>query len=319
MEELLQKLLENDLLNDETKSQLNEEFEAQLKEAREEAKSETEKAVRAELTEQFIKDKEQLIEAIDTKVDEFLTNELSELKEDIESFRDLEVEYAEKLVESREEFANALKEDMGELVNTLDTFLEVRLTEGLTELKESIVEVQKGNFSNRILEAFKDEFNARFADENGTENKLNETQQRLEETEAALETASEALEEATRTKKLGDLLASLQGRPKEVMEAILRNVTTEQLDEAYESYIGRVLHESSDTSEDDKNTETVEEGKSEKETKVLAESESTEKPATEATKVVTGDGAENDTEEVTQSLTEAERDRIRKLIGVERA
>ena len=46
--------------------------------------------VTAELNEQWIAERDTLIEALDSKVSEFLSEELAELHTDIDSFRDLE-------------------------------------------------------------------------------------------------------------------------------------------------------------------------------------------------------------------------------------
>jgi hypothetical protein len=102
--EILQNLLENDILNDETKDELEKAIQSQISEAVEaaveDAKKETEVAVRTELAEQFVTDKEALVEALDTKTQQFLESELAELKDDVDNFRDLEVEYAEKIVKN---------------------------------------------------------------------------------------------------------------------------------------------------------------------------------------------------------------------------
>jgi Asp-tRNA(Asn)/Glu-tRNA(Gln) amidotransferase C subunit len=91
----------------------------------------------------------------------------------------------------------------------------------------------------------------------------------------------------SRDKKLKEVLAPLSGRTKDVMEAILKNVDTEQLDEAYKTFIGRVIRESEATS-------------SEKEDKVLAEGAS-KKPVVTKTVVETAIVKTGDTEVVTES------------------
>ena len=123
MNELLKKLLENEVLAEDTKAELTAAFESFEAELTETVRAETEATVKAELTEQWVKDREVLVEAIDSKVGEFLDRELGELKEDVSRFRDLEAEYAKKLVEQRAIMAEELKDDMSTLIDQIDQFL----------------------------------------------------------------------------------------------------------------------------------------------------------------------------------------------------
>lgn len=268
MEELLQKLLEAEVLSEDTKKELEGAFNSKLEEAVNSAKEDAAADVRTELTEQWIQERDALIEAIDSKVDEFLKGELEELKEDIERFRDLEAEHAEKLVEAKAQMSDELKNDLSELVEKIDAFLEIRLAAEMEELREDIEEQRKNTFGRRVFEAFADEYAAEYADDESLEGTLRETQSRLDDTQTALEEAEKELAKMKRSRKLNEVLSPLSGRPREIMEAILRNVSTDQLEEGYKTFIGRVMRESE---------ETVEEEASEKEDGVLAEGASDSK------------------------------------------
>ena len=63
--------------------------------------------------------------------------------------------------------------------------------------------------------------------------------------------ATNKLSVLERTQKLSEVLAPLNGRQREVMEAILKNVTTDQLDEGYKTFIGRVLKEDAEPEDKD--------------------------------------------------------------------
>lgn len=97
MDELLKKLLESELLNEDTKAELTEQFQSFINAQIDEHRQLVEQQVRDELTqslsEQWVQERESLIEALDAKTDEVLKAELAELKEDIERFRDLEAEF----------------------------------------------------------------------------------------------------------------------------------------------------------------------------------------------------------------------------------
>jgi len=244
MDEILKKLLESDLLNEETKAQLSEAFTKALETAVAEAREKMEVEVRSTLTEEFVKAREELATSVNEKVEEFLTAELEELKEDINKFRDLEVEYAEKLVEEKENLAQQLAEQLDQLVDKLDAFLEVRLDEEFTELKEDIEQVKRLEFGRKIFEAVEAEFKSfRKEDLSSVEKDLAEARDQLADAKSKLaQIEQERLAEA-RNAKMEELLSPLSGNAREQMKIILSNVATEKLDEAFKVYIGRILKE----------------------------------------------------------------------------
>jgi len=314
MDELLQKLLETEVLTEETQKELQEAIETKVNEAVEAAKAEATADVRAELTEQWVNERDALIEAVDAKVGDFLDSELDELKTDIERFRDLEAEAAEKLVEAKSLMAEELKGDLAELVEKLDAFLEIRLRAELEELVEDIEGIKKDEFGRKIFEAVRQEYQANFADEESLEGSLRETEKRLEDSTEALEEAERKVASMERDQKLEEVLTPLSGQQKEVMDAILKNVDTENLEEGYKTFIGRVLKE-------------TEEDESEKEDTVLAESasEEEEKELLENAELVTGDDAEkvaeneeqlSESEDEDGGLSEDEKSRLRRLAGI---
>jgi hypothetical protein len=306
MDEVLKKLLEAEVLSPEVKAELEAAFKSQLDEAVETAKASAAADTKAQLTEQWITERDALVEAIDSKVGDFLDAELGELKSDIERFRDLEAEHAEKLVEAKAEMANELKSDLKELVEKIDSFLEIRIAAEIEELREDLEVVKKNEFGRKIFEAFQSEF-TRFVSDEDTAVTVGELEKRLEETTKQLEESEKKRGKMAREKKLKEVLAPLSGRSRDVMEAILKNVDTEQLDEAYKTFIGRVIRESEATS-------------SEKESPVLAESAS-KKPETkkvaEAAVAVTGDTEVVTESETPKSAADAERlARIRRIAGI---
>lgn len=313
MDELLKKLLAADVLTEETKTDLEEAFNAKLDEAMDTARAAATATVTAELNEQWITERETLIEALDAKVTEALTTELDELREDIERFRDLEAEYAEKLVESKGQMADVLKRDIAQLVEKMDAFLEVRLDAELEELREDFAIVKRNEFGKNIFEAFVTEFKKHYSGDNTIEAKLNETEYRLEDALVALEESERKTARMERAMKMEKVLNPLTGRTKEVMEAILKNIDTPLLEDAYKTYVGRVLKE----------TTTIVEKTSEKEGKVLAEG---------AVKKVIGSvktgnnndriieesvmDQQDDAMHVTNTISESEKDRLRKIAGI---
>lgn len=243
MDEILKKLLESELLNEETKTALSESFTNAVQQIREDVTAE----VKLQLTEEFVKAQEQLVEAIDAKLDNQIKVELDELKEDIDNFRDLEVEYAEKLVEEKDRMATLLGEQIDELVDKLDAFLEVRVSEEFTELQEDIEATRKLDFGRKMFEAFESEFKQfRKVDTSKVEQELAEAKDKLSDaTQRLQEIEKQRVSEARQT-KLASLLEGVEGMAKEQLKVILSNIPTEKLDEAYKIYAPRVVKESLD-------------------------------------------------------------------------
>ena len=320
MDELLKKLLEADILTEETKNSLEAAFQSQLSEAIERVEGETSERVRAELTEQWINERDVLIEAVDTKVSQFLSRELDELKEDISRFRDLEAEYAAKLVESKEQMAVVLQTDIEELVEKLNTFLEMRLAQELDELKEDLQEAKKLQFGRELFEGFVNEYRKSFINEDGIESELVEARKALAETKVKLDEAVSKIESSARETKMVKLLQPLQGKTRDIMESILTNVPTAQLEEGYKTFIGRVMKESSD----DTKKEITKESTAKETKKVLAEdgSEGNKKEALQGIAVkgdtdVVLEAQHIDSDDNKQQLDESNRAALRKLAGLQ--
>lgn len=245
LDDILKKLLESDLLNEETKAELATQFKSAVDGFIAEERSKLEVEVRSQLTEEFVKAREELAESIMTKIDEATAAEFAQLHEDINNFRDLEVESAEMIAEEKERLAQRFGEEIDQLVKNLDTFLDVRLDEELSEFKADVEEVKKIEFGRKIYEAFETEFRVhRKTDMAKVEQDLAEAIDKLSDAEKRLaEIESSRLAEA-RSAKMEELLNPLGGTAREQMKIILSNVATEKLDEAYKIYIGRVLKES---------------------------------------------------------------------------
>jgi len=333
MDELLQSLLEAEVLSEDRKKELEQAIQTKLDEATEAAKNAAAADVRAELTEQWVKERDVLVEAVDSKVTEFLDSELSELKEDIERFRDLEADYAEKLVEARSDMSEELKSDLAELVEKIDAFLEIRLTAEMDELREDIDEVRKNEFGRKIYEAFAQEFMDGYSDEESAEANLREMEARLSDVETALEESERVRNDLERNIKMDKILSPLEGRQREVMEAILRNVDTAQLEEGYKTFIGRVIRETEsgsekegrvlaegeekegDEDEDDEKGEKKDKKESKKDEKDEKESDDKSKKEVKEGLIVTGDKEEMIKENV-DPVEKQRLDYLKKLAGI---
>lgn len=296
---------------------LEESFNAKVTENRNE--------VMLELSAQFAADREALVESVDTMVKELLAEHIQELEGDINDFRDLEVEYANRLAEAKQVMAESLEKDMSNLVESLDAYVEQRMVAEMTELKESIEEQKKNNLGLRIFEAFRGEIENLVDIESGNESlrtQLAEAKAQLAAKDSLLVESAVTLAKTERALILKDVLAPLHGRPREIMETILLNVETSKLEEAYATFIPRVLSEGV-TQNSEKEGTTTAVGSS----KVLAEGKDSDgKKSLEEGVTVTGDDEERkqllkeaaEAEEAEkQTLTESQVASLRKLAGID--
>lgn len=249
MDEILKKLLESEMLSEDTRTQISEQFQtfvaAQIDEQRQLIEAEIRTELTQSLSEQWVQERDALIESLDMKTDEILAAEIAELKEDISSFRDLEVEFAEKLLEEKKALADSLQENVGALAEMLDEFIHLKLSEELDELKEDITETKKLAFGKKMFESFVREYQMNFVDHTEVEKQLAESAKEVDAVKEQLAESKKALDAATRTAKMTELLSNISaGKQRDVMETILNRMPTDKLEEGYATFIGRVIKES---------------------------------------------------------------------------
>lgn len=243
MDEILQKLLSSELLSEDAKAEISNQWTTAVDGFKQTVREEVALEVRNELAEQWATERDALVEKVDTFVAEKLLEEISELKADIESFRDLEVESAAKLVEAKHQMADQLAEELDQLVDKMDAFFELRLTEEIAELKEDLEVVAQNDFGRRIFEAFATEFQRTHIDEESVMAKLQAANAKLEDVSAEVSRLEAQNAKIVRESKLEKILSPLSGKKREQMSFVLANVETNRLEEAYNHFIGRVLKE----------------------------------------------------------------------------
>ena len=243
MEEILEKLLSSELLSEETRTEISEAWTEAVTAKTAELREEVALEVRAELAEQFVAAREALVEKVEAFVAEQLEAELSDLKGDIERFRDLEAEYAGKLVEEKQRLAEEVEHEIDSLVDKLDSFLEIRLSEEIEEMKEDLEVVKQNDIGRRVFEAFATEYAKSYIDENSVQAKLTVAESKLEDATKRLQEAETEKSQLVREQKMTEVLKPLSGSKREQMSFVLQNVETEKLEEAYSYFIGRVLKE----------------------------------------------------------------------------
>lgn len=303
MEKLFQQLLESKILTQDTIDNLKVGIEEQISEAV--AAKEIE--VKATLTEQWVQEKNLLIDAIDLKIQDLLESELKEFNEDVERFQHLEAEYAQKLVESREQLNETYKNDVAELVGQIEQFLEQRIASELQEFKDDLEQVKKNEFGMKVFETFAGLFQEKFVNEDEVHNRLAEAEEQLRVVNVELQRATILAEGAQRAQKIDQLLGTIAHADKrEVMATLLESIKTPELDSAFKKYLPAVMDVKS-------NKESViSEGKSEK----TAKQKETQQLSEGVLK--TGDTVvESVQKDNTDSLNLAVKAQLKKLAGIE--
>lgn len=243
MDEILQKLLSSELLSEEAKAEISTQWTSAVEQYKTTVREEVTMTVRAEIAEQWTTERDALIENVETFVAKKLEEEVAELKSDIERFRDLEAEYAERIVEEKHSMAEQLATELDQLVDKMDAFFELRLKEEFSELREDLEIVKQNDFGRKIFEAFATEFGKSHIDEDSIQSKLSAAVAKLEDAESTIAKLEESQAKMVRESKLEKILAPLTGKKREQMQFVLANVETSRLEEAYTHFIGRVLKE----------------------------------------------------------------------------
>jgi len=243
MDEILQKLLSSELLSEEAKTEISTKWASAVEEYKKTVREEVSIEVRHEISEQWQTERDALVENVEAFVAKKLEEEVAELKADIERFRDLEAEYAEKIVEEKHAMAEKLSGELDQLIDKMDAFFEHRLEEEFKELKEDLEVVKQNDFGRRMFEAFVSEFSKNYVDEASIQTQLTAALGKVEEAAATIKALEASNAKMVREAKLEKILAPLQGKKREQMAFVLANVETARLEEAYNHFIGRVLKE----------------------------------------------------------------------------
>lgn len=240
-DEILKKLLQTELLSEETKAELSEQWTTSVDTFKQQVREEVAGEVRAELASQWITERDELVAKVDKLVAEALKSELEELHGDVERFRDLEAEFAEKLVEEKHNLAEEVAAELDDLVDKIDAFFEMRITAELEELKEDIEVVKQNDFGRKIFDAYAETYATNYVDEDAVQSKLVVAEDKLADAERRLASLEEERSKMIREAKLEQVLAPLTGKKREQMAMVLKNVDTARLEESYKFFIGRVL------------------------------------------------------------------------------
>jgi len=134
MLESLKTLLDSELINEETRTEINEAWEAKLVEAREQARAE----LREEFAQRYEHDKTVMVEALDRMVTEGLAVELEQVRAEKQSLAEDRVRFQAKMKESSTKFNDFMVTKLAEEIGELRKDRKMH-TEGIAKLENFVV------------------------------------------------------------------------------------------------------------------------------------------------------------------------------------
>ena len=152
MKELLKNLLESQVLTEEVKEQLQEEWTKKLEETREQIREEETDKLREEFSKRYEHDKSALIESVERMMTDTIEKELTEFQSDVDGLAKKRVDLQRSIRESQKEYDRKFAEH----ADLLKNFVMKQMTKELTEfnkdrrdLKEKKVAITKKIRENR--------------------------------------------------------------------------------------------------------------------------------------------------------------------------
>ena len=119
MEDILKKLLNNEVFNEETRRVVGEAFKTAL----EEAKVEQEKKIRADMAERFENEKKAIHAALEQFLEAELTDHIAEFRSGVEEVNKLKSEYADKIVAVKEQAQEYVRSRLAAVEKVIESVL----------------------------------------------------------------------------------------------------------------------------------------------------------------------------------------------------
>ena len=147
MIDALKTLFENDVVSEEIRAQIEEAWEAKIRENKQSVTAE----LREEFAQKYEHDKQTMVEAIDTMLDERLSEEIAEFAEDRKQLAEAKAKYAIAMRENSELLKGFVVEQLQKEITELRAD-KVAMAENYAKLEEFVVDA----LSNEIAEFYED-------------------------------------------------------------------------------------------------------------------------------------------------------------------
>ena len=125
MEDILKKLLKNEVFNEDTRKAVGEAFKTALKEA----EVEQEKRIRADMAERFENEKKQIHAALEQFLETELTDHIAEFRNGVEEVNKLKGEYADKIVAVKEQAQSYVRNRLAAVEKVIESVLGKEISE----------------------------------------------------------------------------------------------------------------------------------------------------------------------------------------------
>lgn len=134
MLDAMKPLLDSELINEDTRVAIQEEWEAKLKETREEVRTE----LREEFAQRYEHDKQTMVEALDRMVSESLEAEIQEVVAEKEQLAEDRVNFNKKMIENSDKFSKFMVTKLSEEISDLRQDRQTQ-AEGMKKLENFVV------------------------------------------------------------------------------------------------------------------------------------------------------------------------------------
>lgn len=222
---------------------LNDETKKEITEAVDQIKEEAVTEAKKELEVEYAKKLSEQKEQLSKKMYDLINEAVEEEISELKEDIKYSKEIEPKYAKKLEEFKTEYKKTLSENFNGL---VEECVKDEIKELEDDLMEAKNNHFGLQIFEAFKNTF-----EKIGVTEDVSAIKDKVDELNGKLEESQNKVAELEREKVMEGLLKNLSGSKREVMQTILESVETSKLEGRYNETIDSVLKESSE--EDIKN------------------------------------------------------------------
>lgn len=242
MNEILNKLLDNQLLSQENRDAIAESINTFINEWKSQQEEIITKNLVESLTKQFNEEKTNYFKTLESKTQKVLESTTQQFANEILSYKDQEIEakraVAQEIMSLRENY-NAEKANLS---THMASILTKYANEAFETLKEDISVIRKQTFGLALFEHFADEYNKSFHDKSSVRNKLDDTMSDLEAANALIASLQCENQKLQRNNLIAESTKNLKGKAKTELTLILENTSTDKIPTIAEQYIKKIVN-----------------------------------------------------------------------------
>lgn len=203
----------------------------------------------------------QLAESLD-KFGKFVSDQIKEqVKERKEEIKSLDALRVRLVKENDSKLASAKKKFFAEAADKMEKFTNSAIAREIKQFRKDIAESRKNSFGKKLYEAFEQEFAIKFFNENkvvssmmdsvkSSQAKLKQANKNLEqdlmETKKQMSNLTKINESLSREKIISDSISHLTKEKQNMIKNLVKDVTTERLQESINKYIPMILSNKSE-------------------------------------------------------------------------